>query len=212
MGQCAHQSGVGRIQGHDPFFLQHTNRGFIRATCRTSRRDTPLNDCSSTFYQTAVRMMLPRQMERLCLFLHTTQVQLPRAQWVCVHFLSFFPFSTAGLVINNPSGHRDDVKATPCVTADGATGCQAALRYSVLWAKIKTRKLGGKERSTRGFISQRRSAVCSTELGPQRGHTSHTWKEFTLCSKLKRYMVAVYSHQQSEDATARGEKAARSSD
>lgn len=32
--QRAHQSGVGRIQGHDPFFLQHTNPGFISATCK----------------------------------------------------------------------------------------------------------------------------------------------------------------------------------
>lgn len=77
LGQRAHQSGVGRIQRHDPFFLQHTNHGFILAPCRQLHCNILLNDCSNAFYQTAVHMMLPRQMERLCLFLHPGQASFP---------------------------------------------------------------------------------------------------------------------------------------
>ncbi|KAF5916659.1 hypothetical protein HPG69_005454, partial [Diceros bicornis minor] len=51
LGQRAHQSGVGRIQGHDPFFLQHTNHGFIQATCRKSYPNTLLNDRSNAIKQ-----------------------------------------------------------------------------------------------------------------------------------------------------------------
>ena len=31
LGQRAHQPGVGRVQGHDPLFLQHINHGFTPA-------------------------------------------------------------------------------------------------------------------------------------------------------------------------------------
>lgn len=48
-----------------------------RAGSHTTTLSLP-NDYPDAFYQTAVRTMLPRQMERLCLFLCTGQAQPPR--------------------------------------------------------------------------------------------------------------------------------------
>lgn len=107
--QRAHQSGVGRIQGHDPFFLQHTNRGFIRATCKRITPHDPLYRVTVLLLLPDSRTLtLPRQMERLCLFLRAGQARPPRSPGrLCV--LSLFPFGTAGLVITVPRDTR-----TPC--------------------------------------------------------------------------------------------------
>lgn len=63
----------------------------------------------NAFYQTAVHMMLPRQMERLCLFLHPSQASFPWAQWVCV---SFSPSALQGLLLITPwdpkTSHKND--------------------------------------------------------------------------------------------------------
>ena len=124
LGQRAHQSGVGRIQRHDPFFLQHTKWGFILAPCGQLCRNALPNDCSNAFYQTAVHKMLPRQMERLCLFLRPSRASFPWAQWVCVSFSLF------SICYSSPLGAlRHHIKVTPCVIQTMRQRRQAALLY-----------------------------------------------------------------------------------
>lgn len=56
-----------------------------------------LNDYPDAFYQTAVRTMLPRQMERLCLFLRTRQAQLRLSPVSLGLFSLSFAFQHSGI-------------------------------------------------------------------------------------------------------------------
>ena len=208
LGQRTHQSGVGRIQRHDPFFLQHTKRGFIMAPCgQLAVMLYQMTVLINAFYQTAVHMMLPRQMERLCLFLHPSQASFPWAQWVCV---SFSPSALQGLLLITPwdpkTSHKNDTmcysdyetEVSSCFAVVSALGQN--LNTGIRWQRKKHQR----------FHFTEEKCMWSMGSQPPKGHTGHMWKDFTWCSKLKQYMAAVYSHRQSEDATARGGGAAKS--
>lgn len=96
------QSGVGRDPAARSVFLQHTKTGLYSGSMWASAVMLyQMTALINAFYQTAVHMMLPRQMERLyASFCTRVEPASPGPNG----FVFLFPFSIVGFVTHHPLG------------------------------------------------------------------------------------------------------------
>lgn len=181
--QRAHQSGVGRIQGHDPFFLQHTNRGFIRATCKRITPHDPLYRVTVLLLLPDSRTLtLPRQMERLCLFLRAGQARPPRSPGrLSVLFLFFLSAQQdLSLLSLGTLGHH--VKMTSSVTLGLCnTGVKVPGCIRCFWLKLKCGNWNAKKEAPEVSFHRGDVHVLYGLLGPGQG-ASVTCAEKSHCA------------------------------